>query len=55
MSPALKSWALGMGVLVLGGGLRLTRGTVGVIGLVEYDGRGAVVVDIGSYDKGDRG
>ena len=32
---------------MLGGGLGLTRGTVGVVGLVEYDGRGAVVVDVG--------
>jgi len=47
MSPTLKSRVLGMGVLVLGGGLGLTRGTVGVVGLVEYDGRGAVVVDNG--------
>ena len=47
MSPTLKSRVLGMGVLVLGGGLELTRETVGVVGLVEYDGRGAVVVDVG--------
>jgi len=47
MSPALKSWVLGMGVLVLGTGLGLTRETVGVVGLVEYGGRGAVVVAVG--------
>ena len=47
MSPAWQSWVLGTGVLVLGRGLGLTRGMVGVVGLVEYNGRGVVVVDIG--------
>ena len=44
MSPMLRSWPTGMGVPVFGTELELVARTIGVVGLEEGDGSGAVVV-----------
>ena len=50
MSPMLRSWPTGMGAPVLGTELEFVAGTIGVVGLEECDGSGAVVTTVRNHN-----